>query len=222
MMEAADPIAVLGGSGALGSGLARRWANAGHQIIIGSRDEERAARAADAINDAGGHRNCAGGSYIQAAENASVIVVAVPFAVQLDVLREIARRAGGKIVIDCTVPLVPPKVGTIQLPTEGSAAERARLQLGVDVRLVSAFQNVSAKLLAQDDRTIDCDVLVSGDDERAREVAIHLAAAAGLRAFHAGPLANAAAAEGLTSVLIQLNRRYGVTHAGIRLTGLPE
>jgi hypothetical protein len=146
----------------------------------------------------------------------------VPFGAQLATLADVKDALAGKILIDVTVPLVPPKVSTVQLPPEGSAAARAQALLGPGVKVVGAFHNVSAHHLKDLDHRIDCDVLVCGDDTAARDAAVRLVAAAGLRGVHAGPLANAAAAEALTSVLIWINRRYKMPAAGIRVTGLPE
>ena len=137
-------------------------------------------------------------------------------------LAEIKAELQGKILIDVTVPLVPPQVGRVQLPEGGSAVLRAQAMLGEGVRVVSAFQNVSAEYLRDLDHPIDCDVLVCGDDRAARAAVIALAAAAGMRAFHAGPLANSAAAEALTSVLVTINRQHKIKHSGIRITGLPD
>ena len=130
----------------------------------------------------------------------------------------IREAVQGKILIDVTVPLVPPRVARVQLPPEGSAAVAAQAALGPGVKVVSAFQNVAAHLL-EGEGEIPCDVLVCGDDKEARGEVVALARAAGLRAFHAGSLANSAAAEALTSVLIFLNGRYHTT-SGIRFTGL--
>jgi NADPH-dependent F420 reductase len=124
----------------------------------------------------------------------------------------------GKIVVDTTVPLVPPKVMRVQLPPEGSAAVRAQRLLGGGVTVVSAFHNVAAHKLATDE-DIDCDVLVFGDDKAARAKVVSLANQAGLRGLHGGMLANSAAAEALTSVLIFINKTYSVDGAGIRITG---
>jgi NADPH-dependent F420 reductase len=120
------------------------------------------------------------------------------------------------------VPLAPPQVGRVQLPPGGSAVLAAQELLGDGVRVVGAFQNVSAEHLNHLDTSIDCDVLVTGDDRAAREAAVTLATAAGMRAYHAGPLANSAAAEALTSILISINRHYKIKHAGIRITGVPD
>jgi NADPH-dependent F420 reductase len=123
--------------------------------------------------------------------------------------------------VDATVPLVPPKVSRVQLPADGSAVAAIQRLLGSEVRVVSAFQNVSAHHLRDLGHAVDCDVLVCGDDVEARETVIALARDIGLRAYHAGPIANSAAAEALTSVLIALNIRYKVPGAGIRITGIP-
>jgi hypothetical protein len=214
-------IAVLGGSGKEGLGLALRWANAGYPIVIGSRSLERALAAARHINARIGADRAGGADNRAAAQTGAIVVLTVPYAAQLATLQEVRASLTGKILIDVTVPLMPPQVGRVQLPEGGSAALTAQKLLGDSVRVVSAFQNVSAELLADLGHAIACDVLVCGDDRDARAQVIELAGAAGLRAFHAGPLANSAAAEALTSVLITINRQYKVTHSGIAITGLP-
>ncbi len=218
MTTALPILAVLGGTGAEGAGLAIRWARAGYRVIVGSRSAERARAAAAELGSA----NVEGMANLDAAKAADIAVLTVPFAAQKATLAEVAKALQGKILVDVTVPLVPPKVARVQLPPEGSAAQIAQAVLGDGVRVVSAFQTVSAHRLADPDRRIDCDVLVCGDDADARQRVIALAAAAGMRGIHAGPLANAAASEALTSVLIAINRRYKVPGAGIRITGLPE
>ena len=210
-------IAVIGGSGNLGAALARRWAKAGRRVIIGSRDAAKASAAAAQLA-AELKLEVAGAANLEAAQRADVVVVAVPFASQLQVLEEIRPALAGKVVIDTTVPLVPPKVMRVQLPPEGSAAQRAQALLGPQVRLVSAFHNVAAHKLATDEE-VQCDVLVFGDDKGARAVAVELAQQAGLRGLHAGALANAAAGEALTSILIFMNKTYRVDGAGIRISG---
>jgi 8-hydroxy-5-deazaflavin:NADPH oxidoreductase len=190
-------IAVIGGSGKLGSALAGRWVKAGLTVIIGSRS---------------------GTPNAEAARQADVIVVTVPFAAQAETLADIAPHVAGKIVIDTTVPLMPPKVMRVQLPDEGSAAVRAQKLLGDGVTMISAFHNVAAHKLATDAH-VECDVLVFGDDKAARGVGIALGEAAGLRGLHGGALVNSAAAEALTSVLIFLNKTYQVDGAGIKITG---
>jgi NADPH-dependent F420 reductase len=146
-------------------------------------------------------------------------VVAVPFASHDATLTEVKEVVQGKIVVDAAVPLVPPKVSVVQLPAAGSAAQMAQQLLGPDVRVVSAFHNVGATKLHEGGRA-DCDVLVFGDDKAARDVVIGLANEVASAGIDGGVLANSAAAEALTSVLIGINRRYKVPGAGIRITGL--
>jgi NADPH-dependent F420 reductase len=218
----ADPLpslAIIGGTGALGGGLAKRWAAKGYSIVIGSRSAEKAEKAARALEDAGAGAPARGLDNAAAAAAGDIVVVTVPYASHAAILAEIKDAVAGKIVIDATVPLVPPKVARAQLPAEGSAAQAAQAFLGEDVTVVSAFHNVAAHKLAQD-MEIDCDVLVCGDRAVTREVVIDLVEALGLRGLHGGPLANSAAAEALTSVLIGINKRYKVDGAGIRITGL--
>lgn len=211
-------IAVLGGTGNLGYALGRRWAMAGHTVLIGSRDASRAQEAAAELVADIGKSDVIGLENLAAATAADVVVLTVPFSSQSAVLQHVKPALAGKVLIDTTVPLVPPRVARVQLPPGGSAAQIAVEIVGGDVKVVSAFHNVPADIIRQDG-SVDCDVLVFGDDKAAREVALGLAQDAGLRAFHAGSLANSAAAEALTSVLIFLNKHYG-GHAGIRLTGL--
>jgi len=211
-------ISVIGGTGALGGGLARRWARAGYQVIIGSRDGAKAAAAAATLTASLPGSKVSGMDNAAAAAAGELAVLTVPFSQQAQVLESIAGALAGKILIDATVPLVPPKVTRVQLPAEGCAALRAQA-LVPEAIVVSAFQNVAADRLASD-AEVDCDVLVSGDDPAARETVVRLAGKAGLRAWHAGPLQNAAAAEALTSLLIFMNKRYPGNHAGLRITGL--
>ncbi|MDO8874691.1 MAG: NADPH-dependent F420 reductase [Pseudolabrys sp.] len=215
-------IAVLGGTGKEGSGLALRWAHAGYQIVIGSRDPERARVTAAQINNSTGARRAFGDTILAAAHGADIAVLAVPYSAQLSALADVKDALQGKILVDVTVPLVPPQVGRVQLPVGGSAVVVAQQLLGDSVRVVSAFQNVSAEHLNHLGTSIDCDVLVCGDDRAAREAVIALAQAAGMRAYHAGPLANSAAAEALTSILVTINRHYKIKHSGIRITGIPD
>jgi len=206
-------IAVVGGTGNLGAAIAWRLARAGHAVVIGSRQADAAqAKAAELGNGLTGAANA------QAAAQGDIVIVAVPFAAQATTLADIAPHVSGKIVVDTTVPLVPPKVMRVQLPEEGSAAARAQAALGEGVRVVSAFHNVAAHKLAQD-IDIGCDVLVFGDDKAARGEVVALADAMGLRGLHGGALVNSAAAEALTSILIFMNKTYKVDGAGIRITG---
>ena len=215
-------IAVLGGTGHEGAGLAARWAKAGYSVVIGSRDAGRAADAAAemAAKTGGDVRGLANADAAAAGE---IVVLAVPYAGQKALANEVRAQLEGKILIDVTVPLVPPKVARVQLPEGGSAVEALQKDLGEGVRVVAAFQNVSAHQLADLEAEVNCDVLVAGDDIEARETVVQLARAIGITALHAGPLANSAAAEALTSVLIAINKRYKVADgAGIRITGIPD
>ncbi len=214
MMTELPVIAVIGGTGAEGSGLAARWVRAGYRTIIGSRDSARAEECAQVIG-AEGMDNLA------AAAVCDIAVLTVPFAAQKPTLEHVRDALAGKILIDVTVPLVAGQVMRVALPPEGSAARIAQDILGESVRVVSAFQNVSAAQLEDGETAIDCDVLVAGDSPDARREAVKLVEAARMRGLEAGPLDNAAAAEALTSLLIWMNRRYGSTGTGIRITGLP-
>ncbi len=218
----ADPLptlAIVGGTGALGGGLAKRWAAKGYPIVIGSRSAEKAEAAARALAETGVTGSLRGLDNAAAAAAGDIVVVTVPYAAQRATLAEIKGSVAGKIVVDTTVPLVPPKVARVQLPAEGSAARIAQAVLGESVHLVAAFHNVAAHKLARD-AEIDCDVLVFGDRVAAREAVLKLISALGLRGVHGGPLANAVAAEALTSVLVGINKRYQADGAGIRITGL--
>ncbi|MDA0338421.1 MAG: NADPH-dependent F420 reductase [Proteobacteria bacterium] len=220
MSDTKRTLAVIGGTGALGGGLARRWAKAGHNVIIGSRDGPRAQEAAVAMMadiDGGDIQGMENG---EAAAAADIVALTVPFSNQQPMLEAIINGVQGKILIDATVPLMPPKVGRVQLPEEDSAAVKAQNFVGENVRVVAAFQNIGAEHL-NSDHEIACDVLVSGDDIEAREIVVGLVEDAGLKGWHAGPLSNSAAAEALTSVLITINRRYKIAGAGIRITGTP-
>ena len=212
-MTNAETIAVVGGTGKLGAAIARRLAKAGRKVMIGSRSAESAQKAAAEFGF-----GLAGLTNADAAAAGDIVIVTVPFAVQEATLAEIAPHVTGKIVVDTTVPLVPPKVMRVQLPPEGSAAVRAQRLLGDGVTLVSAFHNVAAHKLATDD-DVSCDVLVFGDDKAARAKVAELVDQAGLRGLHGGALANSAAAEALTSILIFINKTYSVDGAGIRITG---
>ena len=214
-------IAVIGGTGKEGSGLALRWAHAGHRVLIGSRAAEHAREMAAAINGRIGAQRAEGSDNLTAAQGAEIAVLTVPYTAQLDTLDGLKAALAGKVLIDVTVPLVPPQVSRVQLPDGGSAVLKAQKLLGEGVRVVSAFQNVSAEHLGVLGHVIDCDVLVCGDDKDARAEAIALARDAGMHAFHGGALVNSAAAEALTSALIAINRQYKIKHSGIRITGLP-
>jgi 8-hydroxy-5-deazaflavin:NADPH oxidoreductase len=221
-MTTASKIAILGGTGAQGSGLALRLAKAGHAVTIGSRDPAKAHAAAEEASARIG-KLIAGADNRRAAAAADIVILAVPYAVERATVEDVLAELAGKILVDATVPLVPPKVSQVQLPESQSAVAAIQALTGKAVRVVSAFQNVAAQHLSDLDHDIDCDVLVCGDDQAACDVVIGLCADIGLRGLYAGPIRNSAAAEALTSVLITINRRYKVPGgAGIRIRGLPE
>lgn len=218
-------LAILGGTGDLGTGLARRWAQAGYKVIIGSRTQDKADAAVADLREVMAERgvgdvNVHAMANYEAASAADIVTLTVPFSHQTSTLESVRDVLQGKILIDVTVPLVPPKVGRVQLPEQGSAGQIAQTLLGEEVAVVSAFQNVAAAHL-QEGKGVDCDVLVCGNKKDARSEVIKLIEAAGLRGFHAGMINNAAAAEALTSLLIVINKQYSC-HAGIKITGLGD
>lgn len=213
-------VAVIGGTGKEGSGLALRWANSGYRVIIGSRDAAKAEASAAELNEMLGGDYIIGMDNLAATEASELIVLSVPYGVQKPTIESILPALKGKIMVDVTVPLAPPAVRTVNVPEGYAAGLEAQAFLGDDVKVVSAFQNVSAVHLKNLDHAVDCDVLVCGDDDDAKTQAIRLVEAAGMRGVDAGPLANAVAAEALTPVLLYINKRYGVKGSGIRITGL--
>jgi 8-hydroxy-5-deazaflavin:NADPH oxidoreductase len=219
-------LAILGGTGNQGPGLALRWALAGHRIIIGSRKQEKAERVAAEINarleDAEVAHPVAGMANPQAAEACDAAVLTVPYGAQNALLVSLADALEGKVLINVNVALKPPKVTRVFIPPEGSACEQAQTILGEATPVVGAFQNVSAHVLDALDQPVTCDVLVCGDDAEAKALAIALAEDMGTQGLDAGPLANAKAVEGLTAILIKLNIQHKVHGSGIRITGLPE
>lgn len=216
-----ETIAILGGTGDLGTGLAIRWSKAGHKIIIGSRTLPKAQAAVAELEKISPTTPAVAMENTDAATAGDIIVLTVPAEHQLSTLETVKSGLRGKILIDVTVPLVPPKVGTVQLPQEGSAGKRAQDFLGDDVHVVTAFQNVAAHLL-KEEVTVECDVLVAGNKRAARDKVIQLAQEAGMTGWHAGPIENSAAAEALTSVLIQINRRHDISHSGLQIVGQSE
>ncbi|MBI4761109.1 MAG: NADPH-dependent F420 reductase [Chloroflexota bacterium] len=213
-------IAVLGGTGKEGKGLAYRWARAGYKVIIGSRTPEKAISAAsEIIERLEGSSSVVGASNLEAAQQANIVVLTVPYAAHRDTLESVKDALKGKLLIDVTVPLVPPKVTKVQMPPAGSAAQEAKQILGDDVQVAAAFQNISHEHLLTDEE-VECDVLVTGSSKEARAETLKLVEAAGLRGWDAGPIENSVVVEGLTSVLININKTYGSTHAGIRITGV--
>lgn len=215
-------IAVLGGTGKEGKGLAYRWAKAGYKVLIGSRSSERAVTAASEIMElAEGSTSIVGTSNKEAAQLADIVALTVPYAAHRETLESVKDALKGKILIDVTVPLVPPKVTKVQMPPAGSAAQEAKEIVGDGVEVVAAFQNISHEHLLKDE-DIECDVLVTGTSKEARSEVLKLVEAAGLTGWDAGPIENSVVLEGLTSVLININKQYGSTHAGIKITGASQ
>lgn len=207
-------IAVIGGTGHLGKGIARRLAKGGHDVTIGSRAADRAEAIAAEMG-----LGIKGAANDDAAQGKDVVIVTVPYENQEATLKQIRDKVGSAIVVDTTVPLMPPKVMRVQLPAAGCAAAEAREHLGPEVRFVTAFHNVAAHILDSDAK-VECDVLVFSDDIEARKTVVSLIGDMGLRGLAGGALVNSAAAEALTSILIYMNKTYSADGAGIRFTGL--
>ncbi len=225
MTDASAPdiktIGILGGTGKEGKGLAFRWAKAGYRVIIGSRSSEKAISTAAELVEMLGAARVEGMENQKAAQEADLLVLTVPFSVHKETLEYLKDALRGKILIDVTVPLVPPKVTRVQMPPAGSAAQEAQEILGAEVQVVSAFQNISYEHLLHD-AEVSCDVLVCGGNKIARGNVLRLVKEAGLTGWDAGPIENSVVAEGLTSILIGLNKQFGVPSAGIRITGIPR
>ncbi len=217
-------IAIIGGTGAEGLGLGFRWAEAGYAVTIGSRTLDKALARASDVNArlSDGRPALQGMDNLTAVEACQLAVLTVPYRAHKATLLELKDALQGKILVDVTVPLVPPEVDRVQLPPGRAAGLEAQAMLGAGVRVVAAFQNISAEHMRTASRKINCDVLVCGDDAEARAEVVRLVQAAGMSGLHAGPLANAVAIESLTPVLISLNKHYGVKDAGIRVTGIPR
>jgi 8-hydroxy-5-deazaflavin:NADPH oxidoreductase len=222
-------IAIIGGTGDQGKGLALRWAKKGFEIVIGSRDRERARAAsaeARATLKASGADNVKleGATNADAAATAQIIVLTIPFAAHISTLKEIREKiVAGSLIVDVTVPLEPAVGGK---PTRvlgvwaGSAAQQCRELAPEGVQVVSAFQNVGAEALLRLDREVECDVIVCGDDKEAKQRLRPLVAAIpGCRYIDGGPLANSRTVEAITALLIGFNIRYK-THTGLRITGI--
>ncbi len=214
-------IAVIGGTGREGYGLALGWAGAGQGVIIGSRVVERAVNAAEAINRAAGRAAATGMLNREAAASGEIVVLTVPYAAHEATLKDIREAVRGKVLVDVTVPVDPEKPRHLQVPLGGSATEEAQTLLGPDTRVVAAFQNISHVHLEHAEADA-CDVLVCGDDAGARQEAIRLAELLGFRGVDAGPARNARAVESLTILLLGINRRYRASGAGIRITGIEK
>ena len=230
MSDLGKTIAIIGGTGALGSALAFRWGQSGYKIILGSRNEDKAKLSASKLNNLLGKESAKGLSNRDAANTSEIIVLTVPFSNHNAIVDEIMEVAQGKIVVDTTVPLVPPKVSRVQLPEGGSVARQTQEKLGKNVRVVSAFQTIAAAELAKETSSgrlssvnspsgLETEVLVCGNNVEARSCVISLVEAAGLKGWHAGPIDNSVVGESLTPVLIFLNKRYKLNGSGIRIVG---
>jgi hypothetical protein len=216
-------IGIVGGTGKEGKGLACRWVQAGHEVIIGSRQYEKAQKAVDALNDLLGipAENLRGMENESAVAACEIAVITVPYAAHRSTLEGLRDVLQGKIVIDVVVPIVPPKVTKVQMPEAGSVALEAQEILGESCQVVDAFQNIShERLLGKGD--VDCDVLVAGKGKDARQVVLGLVEDIGLKGWDAGPIENAVVVEGLTSILIGLNIQHHVNASGIKIIGIPE
>ncbi len=215
-------ISIIGGTGAEGSGLALRWAYSGYSVTIGSRSLDKALSKAAELNikmpDT--KPQLIGDDNLAAAKGCQIAVLTVPYNAHRETLLDLKEDLQGKILVDVTVPLMPPKVDQVHIPAGGAAGLEAQEILGPDVRVVSAFQNISAAHLQVPERDIDCYVLVCGNDTSACEEVIVLVEAAGMSGLHAGSLVNAIAIESFTPVLISLNKHYKIRDAGIRVTGI--
>ncbi len=213
-------IAILGGTGKEGMGIGYRWAKAGHAITIGSRQESKALDAAVKLQEMLGNEiKIAGKENLEAAKEAELLVLTVPFNAHKAMCEYIKEASQGKIVIDVTVPLVPPKVTKVQMPPAGSATLEAKEIFGENTSVVAAFQNISYEHLVEDGE-VACDVLVTGDSKASREAVIKLVQEAGLVGIDAGPIENSVVVEGLTSILIGINKQFGINDAGIKITGI--
>jgi NADPH-dependent F420 reductase len=214
-------IGIIGGTGPEGQGLAYRWAKAGYHVLIGSRSAEKAQTVAEALNHRLGGEQVRGLPNEEAAQKCDIAVLTAPYEGHRSLLTSLRSPLQGKLLVDVTVPLVPPDITRVQMPPAGSAAKEAQEILGEGARVAAAFHNVSHVHLAGDE-PVPCDVLVCGIDRDSRDQAIKLVEAAGLVAWDAGPLENAVVAEGLTSVLLGINKRYRMKSAGIRIIGVPK
>jgi NADPH-dependent F420 reductase len=220
--SASKRIAILGGTGKEGTGLALRWAGAGYEVSIGSRQAEKATQVAAELNEKLEDGRIRGLANSEAARQADIAVLTVPYKAHQATLAGLRDELQGKILVDVTVPLKPPQVTHVHLPEDGSVAVQAQKILGDGVRVVAAFQNVGEHYLRDPERAIDCDVLVCGDDPEAKAKVIELARALdpSVRAFDAGPLVNAVVVESLTPILIGLGKQFRRLRVGLRITGI--
>ena len=218
--EELTTLAILGGTGNEGAGLAMRWAQHGYRVIIGSRSRDKAEMRAAELNAEMGEDLLSGMSNADAAKAADTVILSVPYSAHEVTLQSVAKFCVGKVLVDLTVPLQPPEIMAVNLPDGAAAALEAQALLGAETIVVAAFQNVSAVKLKVLDKAVDCDVLVCADDAVAKQTVIDLVQAAGMRGIDAGALKNAVAVESLTPVLLHINKVYRVRGAGIRITGV--
>jgi NADPH-dependent F420 reductase len=212
-------IAILGGTGKEGAGLGARWALAGHAIIIGSRDEERARTKAAEMRERTKKLTIIGHSNLDAARLGEVVVLALPALGLEATLRPLAEAVRGKVVVSTVVPLTFGGPRLFTPPAAGSSAEEAQALLP-EAKVVAAFHHIAAHELAETDQSIECDLLTCGGDADAKAVVAELGASMGLRTLDVGALGNAGPIEGITAVLATINRRYKLKNSGIKITGL--
>lgn len=221
-----ESITIIGGTGNQGYGLALRWAGAGYRVVIGSRARERAVSAADKVKaQLGSQVEVEGMENPAAVAHSPLVVLTVPFEAQIHTLKSVRTALqDGQTLVDVTVPLETAVGGR---PTRmlgvwcGSAAEQAAQYVPSGVTVTAAFHNVSAHLLTDLERPVDCDVFVCGESEEARmRIRPWVEAIPGCRYVDGGRLANARVIEAITALLVGVNRRYHITSAGIRVTGL--
>jgi len=217
MLNNQKTIAVIGGTGALGSALASRWLRVGHKILIGSRSREKAEYAADRMASDSGRSEVKGCVNKEAAASAELIVLAVPYSAHQETLEEVAGNAQNKLVIETTVPLQPPKTARVSLPQQGSVGAITQAFLGENVRVVSALHTVSAAHLKNIEHDLQGDVLVYGNQKASRQMVVDLIGEIGLKGWHGGSIQNSAASEAMTSVMIFMNKHYGFNGTGIQI-----
>lgn len=211
-------IAIVGGTGKEGSGLAVRWAQAGIDVVIGSRDEAKAKQVSSELNQLHQGRPIVGKANPAAASEAErMVVLTVPYSAHKNTLNDIKSALVGKILVDVTVPLDPQNPRRVIMPPEGSATEESMALLGDGVKVVAALQNVSSGSLSELNHPIHCDILVCGKDKDAKQETIALLEKLGVKAYDAGGEQSARAVEAMTAVLIGLNIRYKLKHAGIKI-----
>jgi 8-hydroxy-5-deazaflavin:NADPH oxidoreductase len=213
-------IAILGGTGKEGKGLSYRLAQAGYKIYIGSRSLEKAQNTAnELLTNFSGQFRIHGSTYTEAVRRSDIIILSVPYIAHREVLVSIKDYMMGKLLIDVTVPIFGKEIDRANIPPSESAAQEARMILGENAEVCAAFQNISYKNLL-DFSGCECDVLVTGTSEAARQETINIVANVGYRGWDAGPIENSIVVEGLTRLLIYINRQYKSSHAGIKITGV--